>query len=629
MSARGYPHLPLRGTLSRSRERVGVRVALAGAVLGAAYVVPYLLSPLEGDLARDLHHGYRIATGQEWIAIGPQIAAGWHLGPVWYYLLALPMLALGSITAAVAWVGLLAALKFPLAYWLGRNAVDARFGLAWAAALALPGLSSLESIWVAHPSLVATASLAVLCALWQAMTRRSYPWLYAACLGFGLALHAHPTTLPLAALLALAFVRLRPPRGGLWPGRLLLCAGLILLPFAPLLADAAAQARDFAGFLHDVGTASVQWRERDVIAVATNLFWHVPNLVVSTYAGDAGAILAVWKAFLAALHAAVLLGLGIALWRPALGLRRHAAGGLAYALFSGLVVIAARAETRFYMLYALLPTIAFLQAVGLTACARSGWRGLRPLAGVLLAATIVAFAAVAGARVGEAAQGYVRLPALFGEQMDLRSPRRSGLAQLDSMPLWQLDAIGRALCAAGSVRAYGDLAVIVDSQFNVPARLHCGERSRVTLGGLPGPGETALFLLPAAGLGSDRATQRYGALRLGAVESIPYPGRGIPLASGDDYPARPRCATSSVHGIDFSARPDRTVVIATSLPGHCPIRVRRLTVGGRELTPSRHSLSYFARAPQPGAGSDWHLEIETGDVGAVQVFTLAPGAPDR
>ena len=151
----------------------------------------------------------------------------------------------------------------------------------------------------------------------------------------------------------------------------------------------------------------------------------------------------------------------------------------------------------------------------------------------------------------------------------------------------------------------------------------------MTLGGLPGPGETALFLLPAAGLGSDRVTQPFGALRLGAVESIRYPGRGIPLASGNDYPARPRCTSSSLHAIDFSARDDRTVVIATSLPGHCPIRVRRLTVDGRELTPSRHSLSYFARAPQPGAGSGWRLEIETGDVGAVQVFTPAPGAPAR
>jgi hypothetical protein len=606
-----------------------VVAALAAAVLGAAYVVPFLLSPVEGDLARDLYHGYRIATGQEWFAIGPRIGVGWHLGPAWYYLLALPMFALGSVTAAVSWVGLLASLKFLLAYRLGREVLDARFGVAWAILLALPGLSSFESIWVAHPSLVGTASLAVVYALWRALTLRSDPWMYAACLGFGLALHAHPTTLPLGVLLALVFVRLSTPRVRSWLRRLVLCTGLTLLPFTPLLADAQAQARDFLDLLRDVGAASAHWRAGDAVAVAANVLWHTPNLVVSTYLGDSRAIVAVWKAFVAALHATVLLGLAVALWRPDLGLRRMAAGGLAYALINWLVVVAVRSETRFYMLYALLPTVAFLQAVGITACARSGWRGLRRLADILLAATVVAFAAVAGARIAEAAQGYVRLPALFGEQMDLRSPRESGFAQLDSLPLWRLDAIGQTLCAAGNVHAFGDLAVVVDSQFNVPARLHCGERSRVTLGGMPGPGEAALFLLPGAGLDNDRSTLRLGTLQLGAVATIPYAGRGIPLASGDHYPARSRCAPPSTHAIDFVAGGDRTVVIATSLPGHCPIRVHRLTVDGLAVTPTRHSLAYFARAPEAGASSKWHLEVETGDVGAVQVFTLAPGAPAR
>ena len=33
MSAKGYPHPPLRGTLSRARERDGVRVARSSRVL--------------------------------------------------------------------------------------------------------------------------------------------------------------------------------------------------------------------------------------------------------------------------------------------------------------------------------------------------------------------------------------------------------------------------------------------------------------------------------------------------------------------------------------------------------------------------------------------------------------------
>lgn len=600
-----------------------VALATGVAVLASMYGVPYLLAPVEGDLARDLYFGYRIATGQEWVAVGPRISEGWHLGPAWYYLLAAPMVVFKSVTGAVSMVALLAALKFPIAWRLGRELVDARFGLAWAILLALPGISSFESIWVAHPSLTATASLAVMYAVWRAVADRSYPWMYVACLGFGFALHAHPTTLPLATLLALAFLRIRRPLMGR-VGPALICAALILLPFTPLLVDAPTQARDFVDFVLGVAAASGRFQVRDSMVVAANVFWHVPNLVVGSFLGDEGAAITVWKGFLILLYAVAIAGLGLALTRPELGLRRHAAGSLAYTLFSALIIVAVRNETRFYMVYALMPSIAFVQAVGLSACARSGWQGLRFGANVLLGGTVVAFVAIAGARFAQAAHGYVRLPALFGGQMDLRTPRESGFAQLDILPLWDLDAIGRVLCVAGRVRAYGDLAIVVDSQFNVPARLHCGERTRVVLGGTPGPEETALYLLTAAGLDDDPQARRFGALRLGVVDAILQPGQGVALASGRDYPARKGCASASVHDLDFTGTSEGTIVIASSLPAHCPIKILRLTVDGLDVTPARHLLSYFARAPHPAARSQWHLEVETGDVEAVQVFALAP-----
>ena len=608
---------------ARPLLRTVVPLSLAVAALTALYVGPYLLSPVEADLARDLYFGYRIATGQEWVAIGPRISEGWHLGPAWYYLLALPLLLFKSITGAVSLVGVLAALQFPLAWRLGRDMVDQRFGVSWATLLLLPGVSSFESIWVAHPSLTAAASLAVMYAARRAVDGHSFRWLYAACLGFGLALHAHPTTLPLGVLLALAFMRISPRSQSGRARILLIGIGLILLPFAPLIVDAPAQARDFVGFVRGVAAASEEFRLRDVITVTASILWHVPNLVVGTFLGDVSSVTWVWKGFLLTLYVAVTLGLGLALVRPALGLRRLAGGALAYTLFSALVIVAVRGETRFYMVYALLPAIAFVQAVGLSACARSGRPSLRAAATCILGATLVAFVAVAVARCAQAAHGHVRLPALFGDQMDLRLPHKVAYAQFDALPAWELDAIGGVLCATGSVRAYGDLAIIVDSQFNVPARLQCGERTRVVLGGTPGPGETALFLLPAEELDGDRGTLKFGALRLGAVGSILHPGQGIPLASGNNYPARAACASASIHGIDFAGPPAGTVVIASSLPAHCPIRIQSLTIDGIALTPAQHMLSYFARAPQTDRPSRWHLEIETGDVGAVQVFAVA------
>src|SRR5262249_31743886 len=148
--------------------------------------------------------------------------------------------------------------------------------------------------------------------------------------------------------------------------------------------------------------------------------------------------------------------------------------------------------------------------------------------------------------------GHVRLPALFGAQMDLRHGPKTGYAELDALPLWDLDALGRALCDAGAVRAYGDLAIVVDSQFNVPARVRCGERARIVLGGAPAPGETALYLLSADAFDRTDPAHRYGALRLGTVESIPVPGRGVEIASGSTYPARPPCAPAATHAVEFT-----------------------------------------------------------------------------
>jgi len=594
---------------------------LAGTLLAVAYAAPYLLQPIEGDLARDLFHGYRISAGQEWPTTGPKIGESWHLGPVWYYFLAVALAALRSIAGAVAVVALVAALKFPLAYRLGREWVDARFGVAWAILLALPGIATFESIWVAHPSLTAAASLAVVFALWRAVERRSYAWMYAACLGFGLALHAHPTALPLGLLLALAFPRIGP-RNLQQAGAAAVCVILVLAPFAPLLANASTQAREFTEFSRGVATASGAFRPGDALPVAVNVAWHVPNLVVDTFLGDSRALSALWRVFLGVLHGTVLAGVILSLARPVLGLRRLAASALAFLLFSAIVVVAVRGETRFYMVYALMPTIALVQALGLRACAQSGWPGARPLVGALLAGIVIVFVAVSSARFVQSSHGHVRLPALFGAQMDLRHGPKTGYAELDVLPLWDLDALGRALCDAGAVRAYGDLAIVVDSQFNVPARVRCGERARIVLGGAPAAGEAALYLLSVGAFHGADTASRYGALRLGTIESIPVPGRGVDIASGSTYPARPLCAPASTHTVEFTAATMGTLVVATALPGQCPITLKRVTADGRDVEAARHLLSYFVSPPEPGAETKWRLEIETGDPGAVQVFTV-------
>jgi hypothetical protein len=49
-----------------------------------------------------------------------------------------------------------------------------------------------------------------------------------------------------------------------------------------------------------------------------------------------------------------------------------------------------------------------------------------------------------------------------------------------------------------------------------------------------------------------------------------------------------------------------------------------VTADGREVTPTHHLTSYFVESPSGADEALWSLEIETGDIDAVQVF--APGA---
>ena len=91
------------------------------------------------------------------------------------------------------------------------------------------------------------------------------------------------------------------------------------------------------------------FRPGSAIPIAANIFWHVPNLVVDSYLGDVAAIGVVWRVFLATMHVVVLVGIGLALARSDLDLRPLAAAALSYTLFSALVVVGVRNETRFYM----------------------------------------------------------------------------------------------------------------------------------------------------------------------------------------------------------------------------------------------------------------------------------------
>lgn len=599
-------------------------IVLSLAVLDA---VPYFLAFVEGDFARDLYAALRIVQGRAFPLEGPLIAYTAHLGPVWYYALAIPMALGRSVASVVAAIAVVAALRFPLAYALGRDAFDRRTGLAFAILLALPGVGSMPSLWIAHPSVAPTLVLAVSCALWRAHARSSPGWLAVAGAAFGLALHAHPTTLPLAVPLAwVAFGQMR--RIGA-PGVVGTAAAIALAaaPFLPLLAGWREHVGDTLALSARISGDAAAFGPGALAAVADNLAWRVPDIVVGTWVAADGRPMLVWRVYLAALYAAAAAGAVLTFVRGETGERRAlvvvAASFVAWLVF----VTAIRDVTRFYMLYGILPLLALFVALGLIGLARQGGRGGDVVARALVAGAIAWAVAIPAARVVRAFDDDVRLPPLLGNHIDLRRLDSTPYTSLHFLAARHLDLIGRRLCVDGVVHAFGDLAQVVDSQFNVPAQLRCGDRSRVVIGGTPAAGDHAFFLVQRDALEPRAALRDFGGFGFGRVEDVLVDQPPIPLAHGEDYPSRKGCGPPVPQVFEFATKRAATLVVASGLAITCPMRVVRLERDGAPIVPGSAGDVAWTRTPDGVA--QWRLVVETAAPESIQVFTLAPPRESR
>ncbi|HEX6834880.1 MAG TPA: hypothetical protein VF132_15180, partial [Rudaea sp.] len=181
-----------------SAEKVSNGWAVAGAVFCALMLAVHVAGGLRSagvlDFWRDMYWATVIANGERFPLSGPPINGLVELGPWWFYVLALPLWLTHRIAAAAAFLQLLAALKYPLAWRLGTRLVDARFGLALAVGLAVAGWSTSAFWFPSHPALVETTVLLLAFVVRRGWNRFGT----ATALLFGLAaaacLHAHPTT---------------------------------------------------------------------------------------------------------------------------------------------------------------------------------------------------------------------------------------------------------------------------------------------------------------------------------------------------------------------------------------------------------------------------------------------------
>ena len=447
-----------------------------------AYIASYAFVSAIPDTNRDMFLAQGIVSGRHYPLEGPILGGAIHLGPFWYYLMAIPIAITSSWLGATLFIGFLASLKFPLAYLCGKSLIDARFGLLWALLLALPGWHDYERLTIFNPNPAAAAALAL---TYVALRFKASAPSYRALLGcgvlLGVAIHIHPTVaivgiLPIAATLAhrghsrVALARL---------AQLSTYAFGALLPLLPYVLNQIA-----LGY-PDAAAANTYVSQ----SVAGSGLLKLPLLLWSMFAvGPYVALNHIAKFSGVTLVLVGLLVVGLYLAACA-GLVRLAASGrrgctllaitLAGAAIAFAWVLMLRVNTPVYFTYWLTPICSGIVAFGL-----AQWP-LFKRAGLIIFLLVLSLSIRSAWMI--AATMNTGVGSLPGSQ-EIKQLRPSEPYVDIWLPAYAHGALGDFMCSLPiGASLHGPLAHAADWNVNTDALLACKRATRATLGGSTSP----------------------------------------------------------------------------------------------------------------------------------------------
>jgi hypothetical protein len=596
------------------------------AILMTLAIAPTAWSTVILDTARDLHEAAGIVAGDHWPLRGPVINAMAHLGPVWFYLLAVPLALTGSIAATLLFAGLLGALKFPLAYALGRKLGGNALGLAFAMALALPGWNSIALLLVSHTNLVETMMLATMFPLLALARGGASRWWIAYGLLQTLALHAHPATVICTLLLPIVCWR----RRARWRADAGPVAAGLAVAIGPFLPVVIAEWRDgwpmvaaTAGFAE--ARAAAPWFD-GVLDLFRGITLGGVNLVARDFASsDLEFALHVLFVFVLIVCA---FGAGAMLMERTAALRLLSA--LALATLALLALALLRTETPYYMALVWLPFAAWPLALGLARALETPGISAN-LARVAIAAILLLHITASALLIRRAEQGLITLPAaaLGNVRLSDVEPQTTAL-----LPAWRFDALGADICVAPRrTILHGELALLVDAALALSVRLQCADPSRVGIGGGAGEGGARHLVgltprqLARAGYGDSdwNLALSLAPLRVVAADTTQA------VADGTRYPFRePGAGTPRTHMISFVAPARAPVVVTHPFFVYDGARTRAIRANGHPaelLSQTRTSEVYAARTR--AASVHWEVEVETGFPERIDIVIAPPPIVSR
>ena len=587
---------------------------------------PFAVSHL--DFTRDVGVAYGIAHADRFPLQGPVENWNLHLGPVWYYLLAIPLRLTHSWLAIVLAVALIAALKFPLAYALGSRLVDPLFGVLWALMLGLPGWNSFDVILMEHTSLVATCVLAYFWMLVRYSDTGKARYLYGVALMYSLSLHAHPSTCALALVGAPFLLRRWWASARKW--RELVVAVFVflvpLLPFIPSqIAEGPIAIRNAVGYLT---AAEGLGRISDFPAVMRGIFMTGPEIIAKSVVGIHGVWAEAYAVFYALFWAMVAAGLTASFAMSQM--RGAAITAIAIVFVIALSVVLMRAVTTYYMTFVLLTLLLGVAALGLRSAI--ALPGIRYPAYALIAgvAILPILSALGAARTfGNGLYPFAVWPLFDVKRLYTEGP------PLPFMPAYAMSSIADALCADRSVVVHGALAFHLLHDYALETKLGCAAPPAIVLGGGEPRDATHVaglsrLVLHRAANDSSRADvlAQAGPLSLLAVKQVVNPMKGVSTAlPGIFPPTRYTVGAAERLALRFDARCDEIVVVTNMYYGFATAPAIDATLDGIRVQPvAADALStlYACTVATPESTASWELAIDSPSPDRVDVITIVP-----
>ncbi len=577
------------------------------AVLWLAYLWPFAEALPFIDGVRDLQIALDIARGEAFPLVGPVFGNRFHLGPVFHYLLALPLLFGLPLSTLPIFLGALAGAKFALAYGFGREWIDRRYGLLFAAALALPGWSGLDFLNTTTPMLVPVLLLASCwCALRFVRAGRGSALLGCA-LSASLALHAHPAAAAVAVVPVFLCLQqlVRERRWGLAAA----AVGVALLPLLPALL-AVVQSGSGA-VLSQAPTVTVPGSGHSLggwIDAVRGFALGGPLTTLRTLgSADCGAALA-WITLTASLS-------GLAMLAARATHDRRARGLGVLLLGVGIVVFAARSNTPWYFVQAL--TLAHAAALAY------GWHYWQVGARAWVSVAIALAWAQAALVQTHLARGEGNFASI--ELMDVRranGERGPDLPPWISIRHWQ--ALADLLCADPTrmLALHAALARAVDDQGGLAARAHCNV-GHVRLGGA---GARHLVGLPRAVWSQLQWSPEFKVGSIGVfTPTTVVTSASHAIADPQRYPLRAALAGEEVaEALAFETSGDALLVVSQLSPALAHWRVDAVRADGVAIQPLYVDSSLHAYRVVGADNIHWRLRVSASSPGWVDIVTIAP-----